>query len=144
MLENLLSALVGAVVGAVLAWLFDRRILRQTLEQGPKLDQAKELLQFLSRVLNREAPERFKDKPGELREAQFEWAKLNRELYLLNAPDDRRYQFDDRMTTYFESLRTFTTDAGRRTEVERQRNRAKEEARDLLRSLGLAVDWAAD
>ena len=102
MIQNLLSGLIGAVVGAVLTiigtWYIQARMQTAASEKRildeVRLDYAKKLLQYLSRVLSREAPESLKDKVAELK---TEWAYLNRQLYLLNAPSRERDQFDDRM-----------------------------------------------
>lgn len=103
-----------------------------------RLDAAKELLKFLSKVLNREAPDKLKDDHLELRD---DWALHNRHLYLLNAPEDLREKFDDRMVQYLRALRELASDPTARPEVERQRDLAKREARQLLLRLGLAADW---
>jgi hypothetical protein len=103
-----------------------------------RLYAAKELVRFLSKVLNRQAPDKLKDKYAEL---QVDWAVHNRHLYLLQAPEDLREKFDDRMVQYLRSLREFATDPMTRAEVERQRDLAKREARQLLLRLGLAANW---
>ncbi len=146
MLENLLSGVIGAVIAAVVMLVGTMYIQRRNvvverevhLLDDVRLDHAKTLLQYLSRVLSREAPESLQNNVLELRN---EWARLNRALYLLNAPDQERDQFDDRMIMYLDSLAKLAADPSHRPEVERQRARAKEQARQLLQRLGLAAGW---
>lgn len=103
-----------------------------------RLDAAKELVRFLSKVLNRQAPDKLKDKYAKLHD---DWAVHNRQLYFLQAPEELREKFDDRMVQYLRSLREFATDPMTRAEVERQRDLAKREARQLLDRIGLAANW---
>ena len=140
--QEIVSGLIGALAGAALtlagAWYMQRRQRRERLLDEVRLAKAKELVQYLSRVLNREAPENLRNEVGQLR---HQWAVLHRALYLLNAPEHERSQFDDRMMLYFDSLARLADDPSHRPEVERQRERAKHQARELLWRLGFVTDW---
>jgi hypothetical protein len=146
MIENILSGLIGAVVGAVLSWVLARRMAKETIKAESKalivdetrLDLAKKLTEYLSRVLNREAPESLKNNVPEIKR---EWAILNRQLYLLKAPEKEREQFDDRMVDYLKSLTELVTNSAHRPEVERQRAKAKQAALDFLLRIGVADVW---
>ncbi len=167
-MENILAAVIGAIVGAMLGWFIDRRLMKQKLKEDIKmmqekhkqelitmqeqleqaskkhlldemrLDLAKELLQFLSMVLNRAAPSTLTGKVPELKD---KWHSLNRHLYLLNAPETQRNRFDERMIQYLNSLAALAKDPASSPDVELQRGLAKQEARELVQRLGLAADW---
>ena len=148
MFENVLSGLVGAIVGAILTWILSRRIAKETVKDESKaslvdnvrIELAKNLLSYLSRVLNREAPEIIRDTHAVI-EIRRDWALLHRQLFLVNVPDEEREKFDDRMVEYLESLAKWVNDPDQRPEVERQRAKTKQAALDFLLRLGMAIAW---
>ncbi|KYK33272.1 MAG: hypothetical protein AYK19_14090 [Theionarchaea archaeon DG-70-1] len=146
MLENLLSGLIGALAGTVItltgiSYIDKRRRATESKEyllDGVRLDFAKKLLEFLSMVLNKEAPESLKNQVPRIRK---EWGSFNRQMYLLNAPYQERRQFDENIEKYFDSLKKLAKDPSHRPKVEEQRIETKQQARELLRLLGLTADW---
>ena len=58
-----------------------------------------------------------------------------------HAPEDLREKLDERMVQYIRSLREFEGRPSERPEVERQRELAKRDARQLLLRLGLTAEW---
>ena len=152
-MSDILAAVVGVVLGSIITWFYERRKHKEELERlnaqlkqssrqhlldEPRLEAAKALLEFLSLVLNREAPAKLKKKVPELK---GQWAKLSRQLFLLHAADDERYKFDERMVQYLNTLKNLANDPSVGPDVEMQRELTKKEARDFLKRLGLAADW---
>jgi hypothetical protein len=150
---DIVAAVIGVVLGSIITWFYERRKHKEELERleaelkqtsrqhlldEPRLEAAKELLEFLSLVLNREAPAKLKKKVPELKR---QWAKLSRHLFLLHAADDERYMFDERMVQYLNTLKNLANDPSVGPDVEMQRELTKKEARGFLKRLGLVADW---
>ena len=132
--DKLIAAIAGAAVGALLTFLANFFLARRMRRDDVKLQTTLEVLGFLSKTLNREAPTVVASAVGEFR---GEWARLIRALYLLNVPEAPRRAMDSAMTTYLDGLDELNTDPNRRGEVERRRELAREEAFRLMRRLGL-------
>lgn len=132
--DKLIAAIAGAVVGALLTFFANLILARRKGKDEANLQTTLEVLGFLSKTLNREAPSVIADTVVGIR---GEWARLIRALYLLNVPERPRRAMDSAMTSYLDGLEELKKDANRRGEVERRRELAREEAFRLMRRLGL-------
>jgi hypothetical protein len=94
-----------------------------------------DILGFLGRATNREAPDQHK---GEVARLRQEWAQHARTLYLLRVKEKSRRAVDDAMVSYFDALEEYDTKPARRPEVDRRRNLAIEQGYRLMRAVGLS------
>ena len=131
--DNIIAAIAGAVVGALLTFFANFILARRKGRDEAKLQTALEVLGFLSKTINREAPSLIIETVGEIRS---EWAKLIRALYFLKVPENPRRAMDSAMMNYLDGLEELKKDPNRRGEVERRRELAREEAFHLMRRLG--------
>lgn len=132
--DKALPAIVGAGAGSLITFFANWFLARRKFKGDARLKSALDLLGFLGRTINREAPERL---VGNVSEIRGEWAGLVRILYLLDVPKQPRRALDGMMTSYFDSLEEFANKPDRRPEVERRRELAREEAYKLMRRLGI-------
>ncbi len=130
----ILSAVVGAAVGAVLTYLL--AVLK--IKGDVRREIAKGILSYLALVLNRSAPEIQAQNAKALR---HEWARYARELFLVSVPELNRTHLDERMVAYLQALERLKNGKETRDEVERLRDLAKNEARSFLKKMGLSVEW---
>ena len=93
----MIAAIAGAVIGALLTFLANAVLARRRGKDEVKLQKTLEVLGFLSKTLNREAPAQIAYAVAETRN---EWATLIRALYLLNVPEKPRRAMDSAMTSY--------------------------------------------
>ncbi len=131
--DKVIAAIAGAVVGSLLTFFANFILALRKGRDEVKLQTVLEVLGFLSKTVNREAPSLLIETVGEIRN---EWAKLIRALYLLNVPEDPRRAMDSAMTNYLDGLEELKKDPNRKGEVERRRELAREEAFRLMRRLG--------
>ena len=131
--DKAFPAVIGAVAGSLLTFLANWFLARRKLRGDAKLHAALDLLGYLSKTLNREAPGILADQVAELRN---EWARLVRTLYLVNLPEQPRRSMDATMTSYLDGLEELAGRPDRRAEVDRRRNLAREDAYNLMRRLG--------